>query len=93
MKQIDNMDEFIKFCNEHTMKEIKDVYGMAGRNKCYNWKVPIKFKKADKKIGDRKRSIIKDLQDGLNQSAIARKYEVSRQYVFKIKEELENLNG
>lgn len=93
MNPRDNDEEFIKFCNSHTMKEIKEVYGNAGRNRCYNAKVPIKFKKAEPKVGDKKKNIINDLRAGISQTVIARKYEVSRQYVFKVKMEMGNLNG
>lgn len=85
------MDEFVAFCKDHTMNEIIAKYGTSGKNKIYRSDFPIPFKKAPKHLGDQTMMILYDLKKGLKQSAIARKYGVSRQYVSKLK--IVELNG
>lgn len=93
MKTIDDMNEFIKFCAEHTMNEIKAEYGIAGKNKIYHSDIPIKFLKAETKFGDKSMSIINDLKNGYSQSETARRNQVSRQYVSVLKMKWEKING
>lgn len=93
MKPITDIDEFIKFCSTHTMKEIKAEYGEAGRNKIFNSNFPIHYKKADKHQGQMAKDIMNDVMNGMKQSAVARKYGVSRQYVSKLKIMEQKFNG
>lgn len=81
----EEMDEFVAFCKDHTMNEIIAKHGISGKNKVYHSDFPIPFKKAPKHLGEQTMLILNDLRNGLKQSAVARKYGVSRQYVSKLK--------
>ena len=81
--------EFESFCNVHTMKEIIEHYGIGAKHVVY--KNRIKHQKELPKHNAKAYDIINDLKEHrLNQTQIAKKYNVSRQYVslLKINEEL-----
>ena len=75
---------FKEFCNTHTMAEIVEKYGINAKAAVYQYGI-----KHQKKLPTHKAKvydIITDLKEGvLNQTEIAKKYNVSKQYISQIK--------
>lgn len=74
--------EFIEFCKTHNRDEIFEVYGNKGLRLIYRDNLEHKIKQRD--ISDFKKSIIKDLESGEKQASVAKKYNVTRQYINQI---------
>ena len=68
-----------EFALNHTMKELIEKYGVSVRMHIISHKIP--YKKAEWELSEKTELILNDLRNGMAQSAVARKYNVSRQYV------------
>lgn len=93
MKHI-NLEELEEFAKNHTVTDIRKVYGENGYRLCRKYHFNYMYKKyqyADQSYAIKKQRIMDDIKNDMPLSYIATIYNCSRQYIFQVKKEMEEM--